>query len=348
MSEKTEYPTSQKLRKAREEGQVGKSKDLTQTVLVVAVFGYMLSNSEAIVKDLAELILMPTTVLQMEFYSAVNVLISKMFWAAVSILGPFLLIIIGLGIFTEAVQTGMLISFKALMPSAKKLNIAANVKNTVSIKNLIEFLKSTLKIVFLSALVYLVLKDALPTLMTLPSAGVTGVGLAVGQLLKTLIINVAIAYAVISLADFAWQRHQHIKGLMMSKDEIKQEFKEAEGDAHIKHKRKHLHQEMMQEGAVQNTRKATVLVTNPTHLAIALRYEKDKTPLPVVIAKGEGELAERMMKAAREAGVPILQNIPLAHALMDDAALDQYIPSELIEAVAGVLRMVQEMKQEAD
>lgn len=347
MSEKTEYPTAQKLRKAREEGQVGKSKDLTQTVLVVAVFGYMLANSEAILRDFEELILMPVSVLPMEFYGAVNVLITKMFWAAVSILAPFLLIIIGLGIFTEALQTGMLISFKALMPSAKKLNIVENVKNVFSVKNLIEFLKSTLKIVFLSSLVFLLLRDSLPTLMTLPSAGVSGVGQTVGLLLKTLIINVAIAYAVISLADFAWQRHQYIKGLMMTKEEIKQEFKEAEGDAHIKNQRKQLHQQMMQDGAVQNTRKATVLVTNPTHLAIALRYEKDKTPLPVVIAKGEGALAELMMKAAREAGVPILQNIPLAHALMDDAALDQYIPSELIEAVAEVLRLVEDMNREA-
>jgi type III secretion protein U len=105
---------------------------------------------------------------------------------------------------------------------------------------------------------------------------------------------------------------------------------------------------MMQEGAVHSARKASVLVTNPTHLAIAIRYDKDKTPLPVVLAKGEGALAERMMVAAREAGVPILQNIPLAHALMDTAQLDQYIPSELIEAVAEVLRLVQDMNTAKD
>jgi type III secretion protein U len=348
VSEKTEYPTSTKLRKAREDGQVAKSKDFTQTVLILALFGYMLSDSEGLIKAFSEIMVLPVNVLSMNFEDAVNVVATKLWRDSVRIMLPFLLIVIGLGLFIELLQTGMLFSFKALMPSAKKLNIMSNIKNVVAIKNLMEFLKSNLKIAFLSALLYFVLKDALPTLMTLPQAGLSGVGVAVGMLLKVLISNIAVAYTVLALADFVWQRHQHVKGLMMSKDEIKQEYKEAEGDQHIKHQRKHLHQEMMQDGAVNSARKASVLVTNPTHLAIAIYYDKDKTPLPMVLAKGEGALAARMVAAARESGVPVLQNIPLAHALMDTAQLDQYIPSELIEAVAQVLRMVQELDQVKD
>jgi type III secretion protein U len=348
MSEKTEYPTSQKLRKAREDGQVAKSKDFTQTVLILGLFGYMLADAEHLVKSLAEMIVLPVQAMGLSFEDAVNLVATRLFWASIDLMMPFLLIVIGLGLFIEMLQSGMLFSFKALMPSAKKLNVMENIKNTVSVKNLVEFLKSNLKIAFLSALIYVVLKDALPTLMTLPGAGLMGVGVAVGQLLKVMIVNVAIAYTVIALADFAWQRHQHVKGLMMSKDEIKQEFKQAEGDQHIKHMRKHLHQEMMQEGAVNSSRKASVLVTNPTHLAIAIFYDKDKTPLPMVLAKGEGALAARMVVAAREAGVPVLQNIPLAHALMNTAELDQYIPSELIEPVAEVLRLVQGMTRDLE
>ena len=119
-----------------------------------------------------------------------------------------------------------------------------------------------------------------------------------------------------------------------------------EGDPHIKHKRKHLHQEMMQEGAVNSARKATVVVTNPTHFAVALHYDENETPLPVVLAKGEGALAERMMQAAREAGVPVMQNIPLARALTADAEVGQYIPSELVEPVAELLRLLQQMNQQ--
>ena len=117
-----------------------------------------------------------------------------------------------------------------------------------------------------------------------------------------------------------------------------------EGDAQIKSKRKQLHQEMNAQGATQNTRKATVLVTNPTRLAIALYYEEEKTPLPIVLAKGEGELARRMVAAAKEAGVPIMQNVPLARALFSDAPENSYIPGDLVRQVADVLLWVKSLE----
>lgn len=345
MSEKTEYPTAKKLRKAREDGQVAHSKDFTQTVLILAIFGYLLTSAESMFKAMGQMMLLPSTVLGMKFEDALNVIVTQLWRESVVLLMPFLLIVIGLGLFIELLQTGMLFSIKAMMPSAKKLNIVNNVKNVFSIKNLMEFIKSNIKIAFLSALIFMMLRDAIPTLMTLPEAGLAGVGVALAMLLKEMIVKVSVGYAIIAAADFAWQRRQHIKGLMMSKEDIKQEYKEAEGDPHIKHQRKHLHQEMLQEGAVHSTRKASVVITNPTHLAIAIHYDKDKTPLPVVVAKGEGTLAERMVRAAREEGIPVLQNIPLARSLMETAHLDQYIPSELVEAVAEVLRLVQDMNR---
>jgi type III secretion protein U len=346
MSEKTEQPTSKKLRQAREEGQVAHSKDFTQTVVILALFGYILANAENIIRDLSQMILLPTNVMGMAFEDAVNAVATQLLRESIALLVPFLLIVLGLGLFIELAQTGMNFAFKAMMPSAKKLNVISNIKNIFSIKNVVEFLKNNLKIAILTAIIWKILADSLPAMMTLPEAGITGVGIAIATLLKSMTINVAVGYVVIAIADIAWQRHQHVKGLMMSKDEVKQEYKEAEGDPHIKHQRKHLHMEMMQEGAVHATKKASVVVTNPTHLAIAIQYDKDKTPLPVVLAKGEGYLARRMVQAAEEAGIPVLQNIPLAHALMDTAALDQYIPSELVEPVAEVLRLVGRMKQE--
>jgi len=348
MSEKTEQPTPKKLREAREQGQVAHSKDFTQTALIVALFGYILASAEALFTAFAELIVMPVNLLGMPFEDAVEVLITQLMWDMVGLLLPFLLIVIGLGLFVELLQTGLNLSFKAMLPSAKKLNPITNLKNIFALKNAVEFLKSVAKIGFLSALIFLVLRDAIPTLMTLPGGGLAGVGTAFAQLLKTLIVNVAIAYTVLALADLAWQRHRYTKDLLMSKEEVKQEYKEAEGDPHIKHQRKQLHHELMQDSAVHSARKASVLITNPTHLAIAVYYEPEETPLPRVTGKGEGALAQRMVQAAREAGVPVLQNIPLAHALMNEAALDQYIPSELIEPVAEVLRMVRRMAAEPE
>lgn len=348
MSEKTEDPTAQKLRKAREDGQVAHSKDFTQTVLVIALFGYMLSNAEAIIRALTEMILLPVGVMGMEFDMAVNVLATQLLRQGLEILGPFLWIVIGLGLFIEFAQTGLLISFKAMMPSGKKLNIGANLKNMVSAKNLFEFLKSNIKIALLSAVLYGVLRSSLPTLLTLPYGGLAAVAVATAVLLKVMILNVSLGYAIIAAADFIWQRKQHIQQLKMTKDEVKQEYKQAEGDPHIKHKRKELHHEMLQHSEAESVRRASVVVTNPTHLAVAIAYEKDLMPLPIVLAKGEGTQAHRIAAIARECGIPVLQNIPLARALMATAEPEEYIPAELIEPVAQVLRLVREMKEQEE
>jgi len=345
--EKTELPTPKRLRESREKGEVAHSKDFTQTLLILALFGYMLGNGAGIIESLGRLMLIPAGLTGMPFETALKTAVDAALREAVALVLPFVLIVLGIGMFGEFLQVGIVLAFKKLIPSAKKLNAIDNLKNMFSKRNLVEFLKSAAKIAFLSVLVTLVVRDALPQLMAVPHSGLAGLQTGVGGMLRVLIVNVAVAYTVISLADFAWQRMQHRKQLMMSKEEVKQEFKEMEGDPHIKGKRKHLHQEMVMQGAVQSARKASVLVTNPTHLAIALYYEPDETPLPIVLAKGEGALAEEMMRAAREAGVPVMQNIPLAHALMADAQPEQYIPSELIEPVAEVLRLVRKLAGES-
>jgi type III secretion protein U len=343
MSEKTEQPTAKKIREARERGEVAKSKDFTQTALIVALFGYLIGSGASIADTIMQMMVAPFSMLTLDFATAANGLATTMLKEAIGLVLPALLIVIGIGVLAEAVQTGMLISFKALMPSAKKLNVLSNAKNMVSKKNLVEFLKSIVKIAFLSALMTLLVRDAMHLLVDLPDVGFVGMSMVLGALLRTMLAHIALAYAVIALADLVWQRAQYRKGLMMSKDEVKQEHKQMEGDPHIKHERKQIHRELLEHGAVQSARKASVVVTNPTHLAIALRYEAEVTPLPVVLAKGEGTIAQRMMDAAREAGVPVLQNIALAHALFDEASVDQYIPSELVEPVAEVLRLVRKM-----
>lgn len=343
MSEKTEQPTSKRLRDSRKKGEVAYSKDFTQTVLIMAIFGYLLTAAGFMMEDLMEMILLPTTLMQMEFEDAAEVLISKLITEAAWVILPFLGIILILGIFSDALQVGLVLAFEKLKPSGKKLNAINNLKNIFSKKNLVEFLKSTIKICFLSGLLWIVLRDAFPIMTSIPQAGLAGMGQVVGSLIKTMLINIGLAYTVIALADFLWQRHSHRKGLMMTKNEVKQEYKQMEGDPLIKHKRKQLHQEMLHEGAVQSARKATVLVTNPTHLAVALHYEEGETPLPVVLAMGEGAVAERMRRAAREAGVPVMQNIPLARSLTSQATAGEYIPSDLVEPVAELLRLLQQL-----
>jgi len=342
MSEKTEQPTSKRLRDSRKKGDVAYSKDFTQTLLILAIFGYLLGNSGRIVESLAQMILLPGTLLRLEFHDAANTLVTEVLTTAAWTVLPFLGIVLGVGIFADAMQVGLLFAFEKLKPSGKKLNVLANAKNMFSKKNLVEFLKSFLKIAILSSLLATLIRDAMPILTSIPQAGLPGLGQVIATLLKTMLIHIGLAYSVIALADFVWQRFNYRKGLMMSKDEVKQEYKQMEGDPHIKHQRKQLHQEMQQQGAVQSARSATVVVTNPTHLAVALRYDEDETPLPLILAMGEGALAQRMMEAARAAGVPVMQNIPLARALTAQGEAGQFIPSELVEPVAEVLRLLQQ------
>lgn len=343
MAEKTEQPTSKKLRDTRKKGDVAYSKDFTQTVLLVGIFMYLWGATAGILDTMSEMIAMPATLMRMDFRDAASILISEMVKFAAQLVLPFIGIVLALGIIADGVQVGPLLAFEKIKPSGKKLNLISNLKNIFSKKNLIELLKSIVKIGFLSTLVWLLLSDALPIFARIPHIGINGLREVMGTLIATMFVHIGLAYVVLAAADLAWQRLQYRKGLMMAKEEVKQEYKQMEGDPHIKHKRKHLHQEMLQEAAVDSARKATVVIVNPTHIAVALRYDEEETPLPVVLAIGEGALAERMKRAAMEAGVPVMQNVPLARALAEQASPGEYIPSALVEPVAELLRLLQQL-----
>ena len=336
-SEKTEQPTEHKIRKAREDGQVAKSKDFTQTLLMGALLGYMLADSEGIIKNLVEMMVLPSQLYGMEFRDALRILIDQSLSIFVKILMPFILLVIVVGIFSEMIQTGPLLAFKALIPKGDKLNPVSNLQQMFSMKNIVECIKSIIKVCFLSAIIYFVLRDSFQPLILIPASGLAAAGVAVADMLKTLVIYSFIGFGAMSLLDLIWQRYQHIKNLMMSMDEIKQEYKQLEGDPHVKSHRKGLAKEIAMGEMVLKTRKSSVVVTNPTHLAIALYYEPSVTPLPVVLAKGQDGLAFQMVDMAKQYGIPVMQNINLARALMSFAKIDQYIPSDLIEPVAEIL-----------
>ncbi|MEY4653633.1 MAG: hypothetical protein RI884_2214 [Pseudomonadota bacterium] len=346
MTEKTEQPTPKKLKEARKEGQVAHSKDITQGVLFAAIFGYMLFDMQSISRRLSEMMVLPASVLGMDFYLALKVLAAHFLEDVIVLLLPFVLIVISLGLLIEMWQTKLLFSIKALTPSAKKLNIVENVKNMFGAKGIFEFFKSILKITVLSAVIFVTLRDAMGALITLPMGGLEGVGAVLAALVSAIVLKLVVIYAFIAAADWLWQSRHHRKQLMMSIDEVRREFKETEGDPLLKGERKNLHLQMLEDRSVEQARTASVLVTNPVHLAIALYYVEGKTSLPMVTAKGEGAQAARMVAAAREAGVPVFENVPLAWDLMRTASIEQYIPAELIVPVAAVLRMVREVPPE--
>ena len=345
-SEKTEQPTDHKLRKAREDGQVAKSKDFTQTLLLAALLGYTLVASDSLVKRFVEIMGAPAMVYGMSFRGAASIMLSQAWDATLWLVMPYVLIVLVVGIFAEVVQTGVLFAFKALIPKGDKLNPVTNLKQMFSMKNMVEFVKSLAKVIFLSILVAKVLRDSLDPLIKIPAAGMGAVGLAVVDMMTTLVIYTFLAYTAIALFDFAYQRYSYIKGLMMSMEEIKQEYKQMEGDPHVKSHRRQLAQEIAMGEMVENTRKASVVVTNPTHIAVAIYYEEGETPLPIVLGKGEGLVAEQIKRVAEEEGIPVMQNVPLARAMMRSAEVNQYIPSEFIEPVAEVLKALKRLAED--
>ena len=339
-TEKTEQPTPKKLQDSRKKGDTPYSRDFSQALLLSAMMAYTVFNGGEILGDMQRIILAPARFIGTDFHTAVSTLGGLLVHELALLFLPYLLIVLGVGFVVEFAQIGFVIAPEKVKFSGKKLNLVANVKNLFSMKNVVEVLKSIIKIFGVIIILTFLIRAAIAPLSYAPPAGLA-VGLsAVVQPFEQLVLQSFVLLLVFAIADLAWQRWQRRKRLMMTKDEVKREYKEMEGAPEIKQTRRSLHQEMVNGEAVGAVRKASALVVNPTHIAIALFYDPLITPLPKVLAKGRDGLALAMIAAAKQAKVPIMRDVPLAWALMADAAVDDYIPEELSEPVAAVLRAV--------
>lgn len=346
-SEKTEQPTAKKLRDARKKGQVAKSQDLTTAILMAATFTTIGVSWDWTLRQLKELILLPASFYTLPFDQAFQQVAYGVFMKTLLISLPVVLVGFVAGLAGSYLQVGPLLSFEPLKPELKKLNPFEKAKQIFSVKNGIEFLKSSFKVVVIGLVVTHLIRSTAGGLTRIPYGGEAALLACLSPIMKAMAINVCLAYIAVAVFDYAVQKYQHIKQLKMSKDEVKREYKESEGDPQIKSKRRQLHQELLASGQVQRTRKATVVVTNPTHLAVAIYYNEADNVLPTVLAKGEDHVAKRMIAAAREEGIPVMQNIPLARALYAAVPIDRYIPRDLIEPMAEVLRWVKEYKAQS-
>lgn len=343
--EKTEQPTDKKLRDARQQGQVAKSQEIPATAVVIGMFGFVWLGYDWFVDGIKDLMILATSCIGRPFSEGIAVMVRAGLRAFFLLSIPPVVLAAVAGVVGHLGQVGVLFAIKAITPKLDKLNPKQWFSKVFSLKNLVEFLRSILKIGVVIVVFYLVFKDALPVLMRLPGQGLHGVDMALRQVMKGTVMYSVAAFAAIAVVDWLFQRWQFTKEQRMTKDEVKNEYKEMEGDPHIKGQRKQLHQEMAMSEQIEGARKADVLITNPTHLAIAIQYREDETPLPIILAKGQGALAEQMMKAAEEAGVPIMRNVPLAWGLWEQGEALEYIPSSLIEPVAEVLSWLRELRE---
>jgi type III secretion protein U len=341
MSEKTEQPTPKRLRDAREKGQVCKSQEVGATAVLLAVFGVFWGAGFFIWETLLLMFEAPLRAMQLPFRNALPDVASEIGFLALQLTFLILGTAIAAGLAANLMQIGVLISVKAITPSLDKLNPGQWFKKTFALKNFVELLKTLAKTLIISWVVKIAIEDNLGLLLSIPQGNIGGIAPAAGTLFASLVSHVAPIFLAVAAFDYFFQRWQYLKGLRMSKDEVKREYKEMEGDPQIKGKRKQLHQEMAMSNTLANVRKAQVVVTNPTHVAVALIYDEKKTPLPIIAGMGEGLLARRIVEIAREEGIPVMQNVPLARALLQDGVENEYIPADLIGPVAEVLRWAQ-------
>ncbi len=348
MAEKTEPPSQKKLRDARKKGNVAHSKEVVTTALTLVTFGYFWVTWGDFVAQAKQILTFPPQFYQMPFREGIKLSFDIALQMVTAILVPIIGITVIVAIAANVAMVGFLLAGEAAKPSLDKLNPASGIKRIFGMKNLIEVLKSIVKTIFLCVLIYVLVKNAVGPLIQAPVCGMPCLEAVLADVMKTLVIYTSVGFIILAAVDFGWTKWKYTKDLMMSMEEVKQEYKESEGDPHVKGHRKQMAQEIAMGDEGHAVRNSSVVVTNPTHIAVALRYEPGETPLPIVVAKGERLNAERIIAIAREAGVPIMQNVPLARALNEQSAVDTYIPSELIEPVAEVLRWVRALKAEQE
>ncbi|HWZ48304.1 MAG TPA: EscU/YscU/HrcU family type III secretion system export apparatus switch protein [Herbaspirillum sp.] len=342
---KTEKATPRRRQEARKEGQVARSEDLTHVLLFGLFFSYLIIDGARLCAELIDLIVLPYRYLDQPFPAAAETLTTLLLSKALGLIFFVLIAAVVLSFAIQLLQIGPLFSTKSITPSLKKLDVLKNIKEIFSVNTIVDLLKMIIKTVLMCMIIYIVLIGNLRMLLLLPSYGIPGILYAEGHLMQQLTITIFFIFSVIALFDFFWQRHRLDKQLMMQKHEVKREHKDNEGDPHAKGYRRNLFREII-SGDVSLVPRASVVVANPTHLAVALYYKPPATGLPIILLKGSGAGAAKIFKAARRSGVPIIQNVGLARSLFP-LKVYSAIPSELFDAVAEIIVAARQIQRAA-
>ena len=339
--DKTEMPTPKKLRDARQKGQVCNSKDVVSTALLLVLLSILGAIAVTLTDDISNLIRFIG--LRIEENDAVSIREAGKMTLYVVCKHSFIFVLVAAftAIVANAVQIGFIFSFEPLKPDLKKLNPAEGAKKIFSMKNLFEFAKNVVKVVFLSYLIYKLIRNSIPALLPMCYGTLDDIFPCLSVILKNLAFYTIFGYIIIAIVDRLFQQKNFLKQMMMTKDEVKREYKEMEGSQEVKQAQRQFRNEILQgEAPAKAVKKADVVVTNPTHLAVGIRYKPEESPLPKVVVSGADRIAKQIREAAVKEGIPIMENVPLARALFAKVKVDEFIPVDLVEPVAEVLKWV--------
>lgn len=344
--EKTEQPTPRKLKKARDRGEVWKSVDVTHTAEFIVMMGLGWLAVELYLPHLRSLFdAWPVLIAQLgsepgalpadhspraALEQAISVWLAAM---AVAILVP-----LAVGVMITALQVRGVFSLEPLVPKAERLNPGANLKRLFQSRNLIDLVKTLVKVSFVGVAVYLTIRAGLPQWMhAVANATPVGIAALLGRSLLVLALTCLAIYVFMAAVDFAHQFYEYIKQQRMTKDEVRREYKEIEGDPYIKSHRRALGMQMAMEAPNNPVSQARVVVTNPTHLSVALGYDAASGGLPTVVAKGAGAAAMAIRHEARKLGIPVVENKPLARQLYAQVGVGAFITADSFAEVARLL-----------
>lgn len=350
--EKTEPATQKKLDDARKEGNVAKSKDLVTAVVLVVVFvllQFIIGNigegfMETYVNVYSKI---PTYAIQLAdevTYTAVGNLFVEAFKTAIIAFIPLLGAVFVISFVGDMVQVKWQITGKPLAPKFNKLNPISGFKKIFSLQSIVNLVKSIALVGIIFYVVYQTISDKKGLLFNLYEVSLIEALGVIGDMVLSLGLKISIIYLIVGIGDFAYQKIKFKNDMKMTKQEIKDEMKNSEGDPQIKGKIRQRMRQASMRRMMQELPTADVVITNPTHYAVALKYESGKSRAPVVIAKGEDYLAMKIKEKAKECSVEIVENKPLARALYANVDIGQEIPEELYQAVAEVLAYVYGLK----
>lgn len=350
--EKTEEPTAKKLTDARKEGQVAKGKDLTASVMLLVLFMVLRFTVGNIGERIIECFNKNYTLIGDLFDSmhgefnmqySIQVLRTTAL-DMLLILLPFFAVGFIVAIVIEIVQVKWKPTTKPLKPKFSKFNPINGVKRLFSVKTLVNLLKQIAILVIIGIVVYNKLKGRMSDIYKLYDIPLTAAIEFLADIIFDIGTVICVIYLVIGVIDYVYEKRKFKKDMMMTKQEVKDEWKNTEGSPEVKQKQRQKMAEVSRRRMMQAVPEADVVITNPTHFAVALKYEQNKGKAPVVVAKGEDYLAARIKEAARENNVEIVENKPLARMLYYNVELDEEIPPELYQAVAEVLAFVYNIK----
>lgn len=345
--EKTEQPTPRKLQDARKKGQVAKSKDLSAAVVLMAVVLFFYMFTKSTVAGLSKQFSwyfsncltfnMPAD----QIYTIIATTLLEIIIAFV----PMFLIIMVVGAMANIVQTGFVFSTEAISAKFERLNPLEGFKKMLGLDSLVEMVKSILKVIVVGVISYQVAAKYVPEMLMIYFKTPEQEILEIASVLLVIAFAGGLTFLILALMDFYYQKYSFLKKMKMSMQEIKDEYKNTEGDPQIKGWLRKRQREVAMNRISQEVPKATVVLTNPIHYAVALKYEDGTSNAPVVSAKGAGDIAAKIKTIAGAHKVPLIENPPLARALFQQVDLGHEIPGELYQAVAEVLAMVYRLKK---